>query len=256
MFTIIRRRCVASKLISLATASFFFLSIFSSDVLALAPELRSKPFSDKTGLEFQQVYEMMRTAGKLKALIQNDEARPGNMKRLNDELKERLPGGEVEIDMELRDGVLSTGTEYKYAVFHFKKENRSIEARFFKEDVELKKKELKELGVKTTEDRRHFFNSPEHPALRGVWFVNATTAGDAKLNVQRIVTVTTADDVSKELLGEKAYKILIMAKRGLNVPSFFTIIGDGTGTLTITDEMRQLSSGMKKPMIVRSAHKD
>gem|GEM_PF-3174895 len=199
---------------------------------------------------------MMRTAGKLKALIQNDEARPGNMKRLNDELKERLPGGEVEIDMELRDGVLSTGTEYKYAVFHFKKENRSIEARFFKEDVELKKKELKELGVKTTEDRRHFFNSPEHPALRGVWFVNATTAGDAKLNVQRIVTVTTADDVSKELLGEKAYKILIMAKRGLNVPSFFTIIGDGTGTLTITDEMRQLSSGMKKPMIVRSAHKD
>ena len=122
MFTTITKRRFAIRIIALATASFFFLNIFTTDVLALSPELRTKPFSDATKIEFQQAYEMMRIAGALKALIQNDEARPGNMARLNNELKARFPNGELEIGPIVQDGSLSTGRPYKYAVFHFRKE--------------------------------------------------------------------------------------------------------------------------------------
>lgn len=73
---------------------------------------------------------------------------------------------------------------------------------------------------------------------------------------QRLISVSTTEVPPKAEIGEKPYKLLKMAQAGLNVPPFFVIVTDGTGEITVTDELRSLFGGMKKPVIVRSAHKD
>lgn len=177
MFTLIRKRQVYHKLIALVTASFFFLSIFTADVLALAPESRLKPFFEKHDVNFQDIATVMLAAGQLRSMLATGDARQGNIVRLN----RLFPSGEVEIKNDIEQGTLRcSGREYNYAVFRFKKENKTIEARFFKDYDKLTDEELLELGVKSDEDRRHF-NSPENPALKGVWFVNPKSAGPASV---------------------------------------------------------------------------
>lgn len=208
--------------ILLKTTAFamVFMLLFNDLSFALSPELRSKPFSDATKIKFQQTYEMMRIAGTIKALIQKDEAWPGNIMRLNNELKTRLPNGEVKIEPEIKAGALSSGRQYKYAVFRFKKENKTVEARFFGDDVVLSEDELKELGVKTADDRRHFFESQEHPALRGVWFVGI--AQDRERGAQDAARVRARfEELAKVYGGKGAWTIILnelKAKIGYETP--------------------------------------
>ena len=180
------------------TASFFFLSVFISDVLALAPELRTKPFSEATKLEFELVTKMMSAAGEIRSLIEEDNARENPMIRLN--LNERyFPNGEVEIDNVIHTANFKcSDRDYYYALFHFKKENKDIKAIFIRDYDKLTDKdkltdnELAELGVKTAEDRRHFFNSPEHPALKGVWFMNSVVTAKVGIDEQHVIDTIIA----------------------------------------------------------------
>ncbi|MFA6636946.1 MAG: GNAT family N-acetyltransferase [Candidatus Omnitrophota bacterium] len=145
----------------------------SMPAYTLAPELRSRSFSEGIGSEVEMVARMMSAAGEIRNLIESGNARENPIKRLNEFY---FPNGEVKIEPKLKDGVLTTTKrEYKAALFHLKTTNKTIEARFFK-DPDLNDDELLELGARTDEDKRHFFNSPEFPALRGVWFVGAERA--------------------------------------------------------------------------------
>jgi len=90
---------------------------------------------------------------------------------LNNTLRQELQDEAVEIEKDIKDARFSTGKSYKFAVFHFKNEEKKVEVRFVKDPDKLTNPELLELGVNTEEDRR-YFNSPDHPALRGVWFVD------------------------------------------------------------------------------------
>jgi nitroreductase/RimJ/RimL family protein N-acetyltransferase len=81
-------------------------------------------------------------------------------------LNKKLEHAEIEIENEIKQGILKcTGKEYNYAVFQFKKENKTIKALFIKNHKDLTIEELKELKI--TKDEIHYFDCP---GLEGVWF--------------------------------------------------------------------------------------
>jgi len=99
------------------------------DTSTLAPELRFKPFSEKHGLAFENVAKMYLAAGRIKNLIDADvEIRASHIVKLNRLFK----NGSVKIERGKGTRKLSTGKNYKYAVFHFKEKNKIIEARFLR----------------------------------------------------------------------------------------------------------------------------
>lgn len=163
-----KKRPVLRGLIALVTASSFFLSIFTAEILALAPELRSKPFSEATRIDFENTTKIMCAAARLRDLVCTKSLRKSHIVLVN---KELFPDGNVEIGTDLRQGSLSTGRPYSYVVFTLKHEKRVIEARFINDDETLSEQELTELGVRTPEDRKHLA-SAEYPVLKGVWFVD------------------------------------------------------------------------------------
>lgn len=57
-------------------------------------------------------------------------------------------------------------------------------------------------------------------------------------NKQKLIAMDVSEIPREADIGEKAYKLLKMARVGLNIPSFFIIIGDGSGKITITNELR------------------
>lgn len=73
---------------------------------------------------------------------------------------------------------------------------------------------------------------------------------------QRLIPMNTPEIPPMEQIGEKAYKLIKMAQAGLNVPPFFIIATDGSGQITVTDELRKMFAGIQKPAIVRSTHRD
>jgi hypothetical protein len=200
MTTITSKRRVYHKLIALVTVSFFFLNVFTADVLALAPELRTKPFSEATKLEFETVAKMMSAAGEIRSLVAEDNARENPMIRLN--LNERyFPNGEVEIDNVIHSGSFKCSDRaYNYALFHFRKENKTIKAIFIRDYDKLGDKdkltddELAELGVKTDDDRKHFNYSREHPALRGVWFVKVPAQAEPSPKTAQVGIASGSSD--------------------------------------------------------------
>ncbi|MDP8299139.1 MAG: class I SAM-dependent methyltransferase [Candidatus Tantalella remota] len=140
------------------------------DMSTLAPELRLKPISEKHGLAFENVAKMYLAAGRIRKLIDADvEIRASHIVKLNQLFK----SGNVKIKKEIGTRKFSTGKIYKYAVFHFEEKNKTIEARFFEDHEKLTDDELKELGIKTAEDKRYFFS----PGLEGVWFSNFVAPG-------------------------------------------------------------------------------
>lgn len=132
----------------------------------LAPESRLKSFFERHGLDFKNTATVMLAAGQLRNMIATGGAGQGNIMRLN----QLFSGGEVEIEKDIKQGNLRcSGRTYDYAVFHFKKKNKTVNALFIKDYDKLTDDELREFGVKTAEDKR-YFNSSENPALKGVWF--------------------------------------------------------------------------------------
>lgn len=72
---------------------------------------------------------------------------------------------------------------------------------------------------------------------------------------QRLIPMNTPEIPPMEQIGEKAYKLLKMAQAGLNVPPFFIIATDGSGQITVTDDLKRMFDGIHKPAIVRSTHR-
>ncbi|NQT22014.1 MAG: hypothetical protein HQ579_01095 [Candidatus Omnitrophica bacterium] len=144
---------------------FAFNSIsWSRPESTLAAQSRLKPFFEKHGLGFQNIATVIYAAGELKNLITSDSLREGQIVRLNS----KLQNPDVEIEREIKQGVLKcTGKEYSYAVFRFKKENKTIHALFLKDHANLTPEELKELRI-TEEEVYHL----DCPSLEGVWFIN------------------------------------------------------------------------------------
>jgi hypothetical protein len=190
-----KRRFIV-RLIALVTASSFFLSIFTQDVLALAPELRLKPFSEKHGLEFRQMSKVMGAAGELRDLVFAGNDWPGNVVRLN---KAWFPDGDVRIVLDNEARLLSTGTRYRAATFHFPKTGRVMGTVMVKGYERLTKAELAELGVKIPDDNK-YFDSADYPALKGVWFVeigdSALSSGD-RHNQNRALSPKLAEQSAK-----------------------------------------------------------
>jgi signal transduction histidine kinase len=85
--------------------------------------------------------------------------------------------------------------------------------------------------------------------------------GDAEKNLfdraQAAQEIILPEVVNAEIdgLGEKPEKLIKLKRAGLNVPKFFIIKSNGSGRLQINDALRKAFDGLKKPLIVRSAHR-
>jgi len=130
----------------------------------LAAESRLKPFFERHGLNFQNIATVAYTAGRLRDLVIAGTLRESHIVRLN----KLFPKGDVQIEKDIKVGSFKcTGKVYQYAVFHFKKENITIKALFFKDHDKRTPDEIKELRI--TEEEMHHLDCP---ALEGVWFID------------------------------------------------------------------------------------
>lgn len=91
---------------------------------------------------------------------------------------------------------------------------------------------------------------------KGTTFTIRFPIAFASERTQRLITMTAKEIPPKTDIGEKPYKLLKMIQAGLNVPPFFVIATNGSGEIIVTDELRSLFGSLKKPVVVRSAHKD
>lgn len=133
----------------------------------LSPQSRMQPFFEKHGLEFQNVAAVVMAASELKKLATSKEIREGAIYTKVEELNRLFKNSEVEIEKEIKSAAFKcSGKEYKYAVFHFKKEDKTINVLFFKDHSVLTPAELTELRIKDTE--KHHLDCP---GLEGVWFI-------------------------------------------------------------------------------------
>jgi hypothetical protein len=105
----------------------------------------------------------------LRNLIMKREVRDSDIVRLN----RNLPLDEVQIEKESAKSKFiktnsfeSTGRDYKYATFNFKKANKRVKVAFT--NHKLEDSELLNLGIKTKGDIEHFSS----PGPEGVWFVS------------------------------------------------------------------------------------
>ena len=158
-------RIIAIAMVCLfLVTSVTFADLYKSSTLA--PESRLNSFFDKNGLDFKNAATVMLVAGQLRNMIVNGEASQGNIMRLS----QLFTNGEVEIEKDIRqDSLQCSSRAYDYAIFNFKKEKKVVKVIFIKDHDRLTEDELLELGIKTGEDKQ-YFNSPDNPALRGVWF--------------------------------------------------------------------------------------
>jgi hypothetical protein len=138
----------------------------SAKTSTLAVNSRLKPFSEKHGLDFQNTVTATYIAKELKGLVKANELRDSHIARFN----KQFPNGDVEIEREIKTGIFrSTKKEYKYAVFHFRRERpETVIHALFVDD--LTDAERAELGIKDDE-KGHL----DQPGLEGVWFINPGT---------------------------------------------------------------------------------
>ncbi len=142
-------------------------SLNPHNTTTLAAESRLKPFFEKHGLDFQNIFTVLYAAGKLKDHIMSGSLRESHIMNLN----KLFPSGAVKIDTDIKQGSLRSGRVYNYAVFNFTKEKKAINALFIKDYDKLTDDELAELRIR--KDEAHHL---DHPGMEGVWFVNPVGA--------------------------------------------------------------------------------
>ncbi|OGW94815.1 MAG: hypothetical protein A3K16_06120 [Omnitrophica bacterium RIFCSPLOWO2_01_FULL_45_24] len=149
-------------------------TIISKDISSGAKDNRDlKPFFKKHELGFQNIATVIMAVSDLKDIIIVKKAREGAIYAKIGKLNQLFRNGEIEIGKKIKTGVFKcSGKEYKYAVFHFKKEDKAINILFIEDRAALTSTELKELGIKNTE-KYHL----DCPGLEGVWFINPGAAG-------------------------------------------------------------------------------
>ena len=146
-------------------------TIIAKDISSGAEDNRDlKPFFKRHELGFQDIAAVTMAAKALKDLIIDKKAREGAIYKKIGELNKLFRDGEIEIGKKIKTGVFKrSGKEYKYAVFHFKEENKTINVLFLEGHAVLTPAELAELRIQNTE-KRHL----DYPGLEGVWFINST----------------------------------------------------------------------------------
>jgi predicted phosphodiesterase len=145
----------------------------------LSPESRLSPVTNKQLTDFNERTALIFVIGELRGIIRKGDVRESHIRRLNIELKDKLRG-QVELADTVKTGTLPSGNRYTIAVLNIKKEGREIPVLFLRdmyititdEDIQA----LKKLGVNADID----IDSPDHPALKGVWFINPATEPPAQ----------------------------------------------------------------------------
>jgi len=83
---------------------------------------------------------------------------------------------------------------------------------------------------------------------------NRAAAPSSGITCQQLFTPESVDIPPMEVLGEKPFKLLDMARAGFKIPEFFVIKTNGSGRIQLSDSLRMLFESLKKPVICRSAH--
>lgn len=133
----------------------------------LAAQSRLKPFFETHGLEFQNMASVIMAAGTLKGLVIEKKMHEGPLYKQIEGFNRLFDNGSVEIEKQIGTAVLkSTGREYRYATFYFKKESQKVKVLFFEDHAGLTPAELAELDINDAE-KYHL----DCPGLEGVWFI-------------------------------------------------------------------------------------
>ncbi len=179
MFICKNRYSVLSKAIAVALVCLFLVNDIawsnpidhSSSNATLAAQSRLKPFFEKYGLDFQNIFAVSCAAGELRKIIMAGDIRPGHIVKLNKYLKDKLHNYEVEIDRAIETGKLSSEKEYACVVFDFKKEKKQIKVLLLKDYANLTARdweELKKFGIKNDIGINHL----NYPGIEGTWLIN------------------------------------------------------------------------------------
>ena len=132
------------------------------------PKSRFNPFLNKHGLNFQDIALAEMAAYELKRLVISQKKREGQLYTEINALNNIFIDNNVGIEIEptiLKRMLKSTGREYQYVVFNFKRANMKLELLFFEDHENLTTSELMELKIKDSE-KKHLSNSD----LQGLWF--------------------------------------------------------------------------------------
>jgi len=158
----------------------------SSFQTTLAPELRLKPFFEKHGLDFKNIFSVYLVAAELRNLATAKEVRDSRIVKLN----RIFQNGEIEIEKDVgKDKFIETyylectGRKCRYAILNFKKDNAKIKILFPENPSTLDEKELIELGIKTEKDREYFSRG----GLEGVWFKNLTATVNTETTESAVI---------------------------------------------------------------------
>lgn len=144
----------------------------SSNATTLAVQSRLKPFFEKYGIDFQSIALVAMAANKLKNSIIVEKKREGSLYTDIRSLNNLFPNGGIEIEKQIKtDNFKCSGKEYKYAVFHFREAQKTINVLFLEDHTALTAEELRELRINDTE----MYNL-DCPGLEGVWLINPATA--------------------------------------------------------------------------------
>jgi anaerobic magnesium-protoporphyrin IX monomethyl ester cyclase len=197
MFVYKNRYSILFKAITLVLVCLFIINnsawaqisdSYSSSNATLAAQSRLKPLFEKYGLGFQYIATVMMAASEIKNLLVTKKAREGALYTEIGSLNSLFHDSAVEIEKQIKTNRFKcSGKEYKYAVFHFKEAQRTINVLFFENHSNLTSDELKELRINDTE--KHYLDCP---GLEGVWFINPTsptTAGQDLPSQQRSLKV-------------------------------------------------------------------
>ncbi|MCX5678373.1 MAG: ARMT1-like domain-containing protein [Candidatus Omnitrophica bacterium] len=179
----------------------------------LAVESRLKPFFEKHGLDFQNMFSVYCVTAELRNLIMKREVRDSDIVRLN----RNLPQDEIQIERETVKSKFikaasfeSTGKDYKYAILNFKKSGKRIKMAFV--DSKLESSERLELGIKTENDIDHFSS----PGLEGVWFINIKPSSNFGSGnaAQTIYEMLSSYGDKEDILSDHGKRVLACIRDG------------------------------------------
>ena len=154
-------------------------TIIAKDISSGAEDNRDlKPFFKKHELGFKNIAAVTMAAKALKYLIIDKNEKERAIRKKIEELNESFHNSEIEIEIErqIKTGIFKcSGKEYKYAVFHFKEEKKTINVSFLEDRAALTSAELAELRIQDTE--KHHLDCP---GLEGVWFINSVLSQNSQ----------------------------------------------------------------------------